>query len=45
VELVEMGVDSFKMETSLFKVELLKLGWILMEETEEVTPPELRFCQ
>jgi hypothetical protein len=43
VELVGMDVASFQIATSLSRVELEKLGWVLMEETLTSTPPEARF--
>jgi hypothetical protein len=39
-----MEVASFQMATSLSRVPLLKLGWILIEETFTRVPPELRLC-
>jgi hypothetical protein len=43
VELVAMGVRSFKIATSLSKSSESKSGWMLREATGEVTPPEPRF--
>jgi hypothetical protein len=45
VELVGIEVASFQIATSLSRVELEKLGWVLMEDTLTSTPPEARFCQ
>jgi hypothetical protein len=41
-ELVWMGVDSFRMATSLSRVLPLKAGLALRLETREVTPPVVR---
>jgi hypothetical protein len=39
-----MGVESFQMATSLFKVPSSNWGWLVMERTLTTVPPEVLLC-